>query len=73
LNDKQLTRAVNSALHELILREDALAELLARHPNERLAYFIGADLTTSPPARLARQIVAILANRRRQLRLESRA
>jgi hypothetical protein len=40
LTDRQLTRVVNSALHDLILREDALAELLVRHPNERLAYFI---------------------------------
>jgi hypothetical protein len=39
---------VNSALHEKILHQDNLAALLARHPNERLAYFIGADVTNSP-------------------------
>jgi hypothetical protein len=49
LNDEQLTSAVNTALHEKILDPDALKELLTRLPNERLAYFIGADPGDSPP------------------------
>jgi hypothetical protein len=47
LGEKPLTRVVNSALHDLILREDALAELLVRHPNERLAYFIDSGPSDS--------------------------
>jgi Transcriptional regulator, AbiEi antitoxin len=47
LTDSQLTRAVNSALHEQILRKNDLAEFLGRHPNDRLAYFITADPSLS--------------------------
>ena len=47
LTDPQLKRAVNSALHEKILRKGDLQELLARLPNERLAYFIDADESLS--------------------------
>jgi hypothetical protein len=47
LTDAQLARAVNSALHEKILRKNDLAELLTRHPNDRLAYFIDADESLS--------------------------
>jgi hypothetical protein len=47
LTDAQLKRAVNSALHEKVLRKNDLAELLARLPNDRLAYFLGADESRS--------------------------
>jgi hypothetical protein len=47
LTDAQLKRAVNSALHEKVLRKNDLAELLARLPNDRLAYFLDADESLS--------------------------
>ena len=44
LNDKQLARDVNNALHSRYLTRSALADLLARHPNhpstKRLLYFV---------------------------------
>jgi hypothetical protein len=47
LTDPQLKRAVNGALHEQTLRKGDLQELLARLPNDRLAYFIDADESLS--------------------------
>ena len=51
LNDKQLKRAVNNALHSPWLTEDQLAEALTRHPTapgtRRIAKLIGLEGT--PP------------------------
>jgi hypothetical protein len=49
LTDDKLMRTMNRALHDHILREDALNELLKRLPNERLAYFLGAPPSDSRP------------------------
>ena len=49
LTDDQLMRTMNRALHDHILRKDALNELLTRLPNERLAFFLGAPPSDSPP------------------------
>jgi hypothetical protein len=49
LTDDQLMRTMNRALHDHILCEDALNELLKRLPNERLAYFLGAPPSDSRP------------------------
>ncbi len=49
LTDDQLMRTMNRALHDHILRKDALNELLARLPNERLAYFLAAPPSDSKP------------------------
>jgi len=40
LTDKQLTRAVNNALHSHYLTESQLADLVARHPSPRLNRFV---------------------------------
>jgi hypothetical protein len=49
LTDDQLMRTMNRALHDHILRTDALNELLKRLPNERLAFFLAAPPSDSRP------------------------
>ncbi len=49
LTDDQLMRTMNRALHDHILRKDALNELLKRLPDERLAFFLGAPPSDSRP------------------------
>lgn len=49
LTDDQLIRTINRALHDHILRKDALNELLTRLPNERLAFFLSAPPSDSRP------------------------
>jgi hypothetical protein len=49
LTDDQLMRTMNRVLHDKILRNDPLRELLTRLPNERLAFFLGAPPSDSRP------------------------